>query len=357
MKRDEKISQIEEEIEKTSYNKATQHHIGKLKAKLAKLKEEEYKAASKKKAGTGFGVKKTGHATAVLIGLPSVGKSTLLNKITNADSEVGYYDFTTIDVIPGMMQHEKLNVQILDLPGIIVGASAGKGRGREILSMVRNADLVIIMLDPNNTRILKSIQKELYGVGVRMDERPPRLSIKKKIRGGITVTSPKKLKLISRDEIRAVLNEYGMHNADVIIREDVTVDKFIDAIAGNRVYVPSLILLNKTDLMEELPDLGCKYFPISADKGEGLDEVKDRIIRKIDVIRVYLKPQGGEADMDDPLILKKGSRVKDLCVKLHKDFLNGFRYAQIWGESAKHPGQHAGLRHVLKDQDVITVIR
>ncbi|MFH1402856.1 MAG: GTP-binding protein [Candidatus Altiarchaeota archaeon] len=352
----EKIKAIEEEIEKTPYNKATQHHIGKLKAKLAKMREKEFKASSKKGSGVGFGVRKTGHATAVLIGLPSVGKSTLLNKLTNAESEVAGYDFTTLDVIPGMLQHESLNVQILDLPGIITGAAIGKGRGREVLSMVRNADLVIIMLDAGRTSVLHEIKDELYDIGVRLDSKPPEVSVKKKIRGGVSLTSTVKLRRIDVEEVRAVLNEYGVHNADVVIREDMTIDQFIDAVAGNRVYVPSLVLVNKID-KGGVKNLDFEHLPISAEKEVGIEGVKDAIVSKIDVIRVFLKPQGGEADMNDPLILKNGSSIKDLCEKLHKDFLKGFRYALIWGESAKHPGQHVGLKHVLKDKDVVTIIK
>ncbi len=232
----ERIKEIEDEIEKTPYNKASQQHIGKLKAKLSHLREKLIKASSKKGSGVGFGVKKTGHATAILIGLPSVGKSTLLNRITNAQSEVGSYDFTTLDVVPGMLQHKDLNVQILDLPGIIVGASRGKGRGREVLSMVRNTDLIIIMLDIFRTDVLEAIKKELYGVGVRLDQKPPNVSIKKMLKGGVTLTTTIKNPKLDIEEARAVLNEYGIHNADVTLRQNIDVDQFIDAGLGNREY-------------------------------------------------------------------------------------------------------------------------
>jgi small GTP-binding protein len=353
---EDKIKEIEKEIEKTPYNKATQHHIGKLKAKLAKLREKELKTKSKKKSGVGFGVRKTGHATAVLIGFPSVGKSTLLNKLTNAESPVGLYDFTTLDVIPGMLEHENLSVQILDLPGVISGASIGKGRGREVLSVVRNADLVIILLEVDNTGVLDAIVGELYNVGIRLDRTPPDVSIKKRGRGGVNLTSTVKSTRISVEGVRAVLNEYGVHNADVVLREDLSLDDFIDVVAGNRVYVPSLIVVNKIDL-KGVRSLGFEHIPVSAEKDVGLDRLRDAIVRKIDAIRVYLRPQGGVPDMDEPLILKKGSSVRDLCMKIHEGFLDGFRYAIVWGESAKHPGQHVGLKHVLKDGDVITIIR
>ena len=81
----DKIAEIEEEIANTKYNKATQHHVGKLKAKLAQLREEVVTSSSGPK-GSGYGVRKAGDATVALVGLPSVGKSTLLKIIASLDT-------------------------------------------------------------------------------------------------------------------------------------------------------------------------------------------------------------------------------------------------------------------------------
>jgi ribosome-interacting GTPase 1 len=129
----EKIKKIEEEIARTQINKATERHLGILKARKAKLmreQEEQQIKASGRVNDDGYAVKKTGDATVVLIGLPSVGKSTILNQITNAKSKVGAYDFTTLTVVPGLMEYRGAKIQVLDLPGIIAGASQGKGLGK-----------------------------------------------------------------------------------------------------------------------------------------------------------------------------------------------------------------------------------
>jgi ribosome-interacting GTPase 1 len=87
--------------------------------------------------GTGFDVSKSGDARIALVGFPSVGKSTFLSKITKTKSEVAAYSFTTLTAIPGVLEYGGAEIQILDLPGIIEGASEGKGRGRQVISAAK----------------------------------------------------------------------------------------------------------------------------------------------------------------------------------------------------------------------------
>src|SRR5215213_12008171 len=106
----EKIKEIQEQIHKTQINKATEFHVGLLKAKIARLKREmeentHGRVVSTGGASAGFDVRKAGDATVVLIGFPSVGKSTLLNALTNAKSKTGAYSFTTLTAVPGMLDY------------------------------------------------------------------------------------------------------------------------------------------------------------------------------------------------------------------------------------------------------------
>jgi uncharacterized protein len=359
---EDRIVEIEEELHKTVYNKATQFHIGKLKAKLSQLKEEDLKRKSGGKKGEGFAVKKTGDATVVLVGFPSVGKSTLLNKLTSADSKIGAYDFTTLNVVPGMMEYNGMMIQILDLPGIISGAAAGKGRGREILSIVRNADLVLILLDATKLKHQSAIEKEIYDVGLRVDRGPPKASIQRLDRGGVSVISNIKLKKIDPNTIREVLNVYGIHNANVVLHEDMDVDRFIDAVVKNRIYVPSVIALNKMDLINQADyeklkkEIGKEFIPISAEKGTNLELLKKKIFEKLGVIRVYTKRYGEKTVSDEPMIMKKGATVREACEGIHKDVISKFKFALVSGKSAKFEAQNVGLGHVLQDGDVLTVV-
>lgn len=114
-----KIAEIESEMARTQKNKATEGHLGLLKAKLAKLRREQVDQVMKSGGakGEGFDVIKSGDARIGLIGFPSVGKSTLLNKITDTYSEVNEREFTTLTCVPGVIKYRGSKLQLLDLPG------------------------------------------------------------------------------------------------------------------------------------------------------------------------------------------------------------------------------------------------
>ncbi|VVB87981.1 Uncharacterised protein [uncultured archaeon] len=157
------------------------------------------------------------------------------------------------------------------------------------------------------------------------------------------------------------MGEYRIHNANVVIRENITIDQLIDAILENRKYIPGIVVINKIDLADEYTLRNCKEkFPdallISADKKTHIDELKELLYEKLGFIRIYLKPQGQPPDMKEPLIVRYGSTIGDICDKLHRDFRKRFRYALVWGDSAKHKGQHVGQDHMLYDNDILTII-
>lgn len=110
-----------------------------LTSKLARLRVQllEPAAGAGSSGGTGFDVSKSGDARIALVGFPSVGKSTFLSKITKTKSEVAAYSFTTLTAIPGVLEYGGAEIQVLDLPGIIEGASEGKGRGRQVISAAK----------------------------------------------------------------------------------------------------------------------------------------------------------------------------------------------------------------------------
>lgn len=359
----EKIRAIEEEMSRTQIHKHTEHHIGLLKAKLAKLKAEQEYSQSSKQSGSGFELKKGGDCTAVLIGLPSVGKSTILNQLTNAKSRVAAYAFTTLTVVPGLLEYQGARIQILDLPGIISGAATGTGRGKRVLSVAKNADLILLILDVFQPDQISVLTKELYEIGIRLNTRPPNVTVNRATQGGLGITAACKLTHLTEFTVRAIMNIYKINHGSIIIREDITDDQLIDVIAGNRRYIPSITVLNKIDLVnpnyvaEAKRRVDEELVPISADRNVNLDELKRAVFDRLRLIKVYLKPRNGEPDFEEPLIVTAGSTILDVCQKIHRKVAGEAKYALVSGTSVRFSPQRVGMEHVVQDHDIVTIVK
>ncbi|RKP22233.1 hypothetical protein SYNPS1DRAFT_20306 [Syncephalis pseudoplumigaleata] len=279
----EKIAEIEREIARTQKNKATEYHLGLLKAKLAKYRLQLLEPSKSGGAkGEGFDVMKSGDARVVMIGFPSVGKSTLLSRLTNTASEAAAYEFTTLTCIPGKIQYHGANIQLLDLPGIIEGAAQGKGRGRQVVAVAKTADMVLMMLDATkSSKQRELLEKELEAVGIRLNKRPPNIYFKVKKGGGLTFNATCKLTKINEKLVYTILHDYKIFNAEVLIREDCTIDEFIDVVLGNRKYINCLYCYNKIDQisLEEVDRLAREpnSVVVSCEQNLNLDYLVDQI--------------------------------------------------------------------------------
>ena len=159
--------------------------------------------------------------------------------------------------------------------------------------------------------------KELYDAGIRINVPKPDITIKKASHGGVRLHAVGTLNL-DIEEVRSILSESKMMNADVLVRGGATQDDLIDALQGNRVYVPAFIVVNKVDLVDKERYLeiehdiaerfGSPPLMISAARGYHLEEVKDAIYDCLGFIRVYLKPHGGEADLENLSLSGAGVR-------------------------------------------------
>ena len=282
------ILQIEEEIRTTPYHKATEHHIGRLRARLAKL-QNKLENSRKSGGGQGFNIKKQGDATVILFGFPSAGKSTLINQLTRASSKVAGYAFTTIKPVPGILQYQGALIQIMDLPGIITGAAKGKGQGRQVLAAARIADLLVVIIDSQKLDQEQIISKEL---------------------------------------------------AEARIPE-----------------MPIVWTINKIDLMKNPDKLRAQFpdhFLISAKNGLGLEKLKKAIWQQSNLIRVYLKPRGGQPDLKKPLVLKKGSTVLQAAEKISVELAQNLAEAKISGPKALFPNQPVSLNYQLHEGQILT---
>jgi ribosome-interacting GTPase 1 len=252
---------------------------------------------------------------------------------------------------------------VLDLPGIIKGASTGKGLGKRVLAVAKSADLVLIILDVFQPYHDEVVRTELANIGIRLDQKPPNIVIEKTSDGGLSVNQQVPLTKMSISLLKDILRVYGINNGRVLIREDIDSEQLIDFISGNKTYVQSLTVMNKIDLVNQgflnelQSNLKAKIIPISADADINIAALKDAIYEKLDFIRIYMRPKGGETDYKEPLITRNDSTVLEICNKLHRDMRKDFKYALVWGKSVKFGGQRVGLSHVLQDEDVLTIVK
>lgn len=367
----EKIKDIELEMSRTQKNKATEGHLGLLKAKLAKLRTQLLEPTSKSGGeGEGFDVKKFGNARIALIGFPSVGKSTLLGTVTDTDSLAAAYEFTTLTCIPGIIHYKDCKLQLLDLPGIIEGAAHGVGRGRQVIAVAKSSDLVVMVLDASrehehNHRAI--LERELESVGLRLNKRPADIYFRKKTGGGLKFSSTCQLTKMGDDPAKLVyqiLHEYKIHNAEVLFREDASCDELIDIIEANRKYIKCLYVYNKIDMcyIEEVDELVRQPYStvISVHQKLNLDVLLEKIWEYLGLCRVYTKKRSQPPDLSEPIVLtmgRHGKTVEAFCKGLHRDLARDLKFATVWGQSCKHMPQRVGLKHELEDEDVVQLTK
>ena len=208
------------------------------------------------------------------------------------------------------------------------------------------------------------LTRELESVGIRLNKSPPNITFRKKKTGGVTVTSLVPMSHIDEKMVQRILSEYKIHNADVLLREDITVDELIDVIEGNRRYMKCLYVYNKVDVcsIEEVDEIARRPFsiPISCYHQLNLDGLLEKIWEMMGLVRVFTKKVGNRPDFSEPIVLSEdrgGTTLEHFCRQIHQSLLGEFSYALVWGMSAKHMPQRCGLGKPLADEDVVQIVK
>ncbi len=358
-----KLDELKAEYAKTKHNKATNKHLGILRAKIAALTKQM--TAKRGKKGIGFAVKKTGDATVALVGFPNAGKSSLLTSITNAESKVAAYAFTTLEAVPGMLSYGGAQIQVIDLPGLIEGAHIGKGGGAQIASMIRVTDLLLFVVDIARPENVYTLIDELDELGIKVNRQRPEIKIEEKRGGGLLIEANGR-KVPETHVIRSILNEFDIFNAVVIFKQDATEDDLVDVLSENTMYIRGMIALNKIDtanpaqatkVSNELSSrTGMEVVAISVSAETNLELLKERIFRNLKLMKIYLKPKDGQPDFSKPMILQSGSTVQALAKSLHTKIADNLKYALVNGKSVRFENQRVSPEHRLQDGDVVTLI-
>ncbi|CAI0473249.1 unnamed protein product [Linum tenue] len=267
----------------------------------------------------------------------------------------------------------------------------------QVIAVAKSSDIVLMVLDASKSEGHRQIlTKELEAVGLRLNKRPPQIYFKKKKTGGISFNSTMPLTHVDEKLCYQILHEYKIHNAEILFREDATVDDFIDVIEGNRKYMKCVYVYNKIDVIgiDDVDNLARQpnSVVISCNLRLNFDRLLAKMWEEMGLVRVYTKPQGQQPDFGDPVVLsvvcnanslyfwtdamlvlvgvssnfgtticvpqdRGGCSVEDFCNHIHRSLVKDVKYVLVWGISARHYPQHCGLAHALHDEDVVQVVK
>lgn len=291
------------------------------------------------------------------------GRSSLLSILTGAKVRIADYPFTTKKPALGILDYEGVKLQIVEVPALFPDITSSK-TGPQTLSVIRNADAILLVIDltRNPLEQMKILLSELEESGIKINKKPPLVKIKKTGMGGIQILG---LQFYDgqKEDLIDLLHESNIYNSVIRIEGKTGLDEIREALDESIVYKTALIVANKGDgessagnynKLKSMYKTHFKIVPVSAAKTVGFAKLKSSIFEILDIIRVYTKEIGGELS-NRPLILSNGMTIADVAKKLHKHFLEKFKYAKVFGSSAKFNGERVGLDHVLKDKDVVQI--
>ena len=301
----EKITSLEELIATVPKHKGTDKLRAELRKKLSKLKVVQQKKKGAGKHESEYHIEKEGAGRVTIIGSANVGKSSLLAAITHATPKISVSPFTTWLPVPGMMLIEDIQVQLIDTPPL-----NKEHMEPEYFDILKSSNLLLLVVDLQATPF-KQVE-----------------------------------------EVLAILEEHKIAPAQK--RNQSLEEK-------NFNFVPLVVVVNKDDddksdedfeVFDELVETDLPLVPLSALNKRNLDKLAELIFEKLDVMRIYSKRPGHEADLSNPFVLKNGSTLEDFAQKVHHDFFKNLKTARVWGKDV-YDGQLVGRDHILYDKDIV----
>lgn len=300
---DEKVLALERMLAVMPKHKGTDHLKADLRRKLSKLKEAPPTKGKGKRVDI-FHVLRGGVGQIVLLGTPNSGKSSIVAALTNAKVNAADFPFATTAPVPGMVQFENVQIQLVDMPPITADYVAPGQVGT-----YRNCDLIAIVID---------------------------------------------LSAGTKEQIDICL--------DFLESRSLLIDADIPAVdqQGNMLGKRAFCICTKSDIAKAgaLKTLrkSCRYrfefVEVSVETGAGIDKLTGDLFRLLNIIRIYAKPPGKKPDMDEPFTLPAGSTVMDMTTAIHRELADKLKFARIWGTGV-YDGQNAQRNHVLNDKDII----
>ncbi len=308
----DKLAALEEMFRLVPKHKGSEKLQSQLKQRIKVARQELQQPRSRSGVGhrDPFAVQKQGAGQVALLGAANVGKSAIVQALTDAKVEVAEFPYSTHTAVPGMAKHEDVPIQLVDMPPVMDG-NAQSG----MVGAYRLADVILLVVD-------------LAAIGLLDQyEQPLALLMERKMRPVSTLAlEPDEQESESEAEPKRVL------------------------VAANKHDMPGSA--DNFEGLQELCGGDLKMMPISAETGEGLDVMMAELFEMLRVIRIYAKKPGKPVDYKEPFVLEKGGDVAELATHVHRELADKLKTARVWG-SGVHDGQQVHHTHVLSDKDVV----
>ena len=308
---EEKLDALHEMLAVIPKHKGTEKLQADLRTRISKLRhQQDQKKQKGVRAAAIDHIEREGAGQVALVGMPNSGKSSILKAVTNANPEVAEYPFSTLKPLPGMMAFEDVQIQLIDLPPLSMDYMESW-----VLNVIRKAELISLVVDLSSP----SPEEEVLAAMEILEE------------GSIW--------LVGKDEEESQrAHVRGISKKTIILGAKCDVEDPRENVQNIREMYG-----------EEFP-----IVPVSAQSGEGLEDMARKIFQALDILRVYTKVPGKKADLRRPYILPVESTVQDLARSIHREFVGKLRYARIWG-SEKYDGQKVQQDYRIADKDIIEI--
>jgi ribosome-interacting GTPase 1 len=365
----EKLRLLEEFLSLVPRHHGTSRLVVQTKKQITNLRKEIEEKKRKKAARTGpkIFIEKEGAAQVALISLTKAGKSSLLATVTNAKVEVSANLYTTREPVPGIMNYQDIQFQMIETPALMEGSADGRAWGLQTLGIARNADGLILVVDLSQNPVdqLSLILDEMEKARIIISRPRARVEVERKFMGaGLRIIVTGRLIDCSFKDVENLLKNYNVTDAFVRISGEATLDEVEDAVYENTIYKPAVIAANKIDLRgaEENLRLLRTYvhgkvpiIAVSCEKGTGLEKIGETLFKTLHIMRVYTKEPSERQYSKKPFILKRDSTIYDLAKNIHSDFKENFNFARVWAKRLVFSPQKVGPSFVLQDGDIVEI--
>ena len=365
----EKLQAYVEFLAEIPAHKGNERLRAQVKTKIAELKQEIITRRGKHGGGKSpWSVEREGAAQVMILGPTNTGKSSLLKSLTNAQPTIASYEYTTQQPVPGILQFEDIQIQLVEVPAPRLARTGLYEFQPEAIDLVHHCDGLIVMVDltSNPQHQLELIIKTLEEADISVLKPLSRVEVvPTKGAGEIRIATTSTQSSVSHEQIRELLHSYGVGNALVRIYGSASIDDVEDAVLENvTLYKPTLLVANKMDLYSAR-DASLRFtgnLPVSLPTaivscltGQGLASIGGKLFESLGLVRVYTKEPNDSKPSDHPFVVRAGTTVRELAMSIHTNLAERYRYSRIWGSTSKFAGERVGPEHVLGDQDVVEI--